>query len=234
MTELDSVTLKQISQQHVSHIRDFCDQIPTGVRIVAVTKQVPVSAMRSAYAAGLRDFGENRIQETIEKQQELKDLNDLTWHFIGRLQSNKVIKLVQYFDWIQSIDSLALAQRIDRIAGDQGKIIQGCLQVKLRPDDTKSGWLPEDLLRSLPQLADFSALQVQGLMLIPPVQLNPSELKNCFADAARLAAKIREQFPNQTMLQLSMGMSNDYQLALEAGATIIRPGSILFGQRSYI
>ena len=229
MTELDSVTLKQ-----VSHIRHFCDQIPAGVRIVAVTKQVPVSAMRSAYIAGLRDFGENRIQETIEKQQELKDLSDLTWHFIGRLQSNKVLKAVQHFDWIQSIDSLALAQRIDRIAGDQGKIIQGCLQVKLRPDDTKSGWLPEDLLRSLPQLADLSALQIQGLMLIPPAQLSPAELKNCFVDAVQLAAKIRQQLPSLPMLQLSMGMSNDYQLAIETGATIIRPGSILFGQRSYI
>ena len=234
MTELDSVALQQMSQQQVSHIRHFCAQIPEGVRVVAVTKQVPVSAMRSAYAAGLRDFGENRIQETIEKQQELKDLNDLTWHFIGRLQSNKVLKAVQHFDWIQSIDSLALAQRIDRIAGDQGKIIQGCLQVKLRPDDTKSGWLPEDLLRSLPQLADLSALQLQGLMLIPPAQLSTAELQACFADAVQLAAKIRQQVPSLPMPQLSMGMSNDYQLALETGATIIRPGSILFGQRSYI
>lgn len=229
MTELDSVTLEQ-----VSYIRHFCTQIPEGVRIVAVTKQVPVSAMRSAYIAGLRDFGENRIQETIEKQQELKDLSDLTWHFIGRLQSNKVLKAVQHFDWIQSIDSLALAQRIDRIARDQGKIIQGCLQVKLRPDDTKSGWLPEDLLRSIPQLADLSALQIQGLMLIPPAQLSASELQACFTDAIRLAAEIRQQSPSLPMLQLSMGMSNDYQLALKTGATMIRPGSILFGQRSYI
>jgi len=230
MTESDPVTLKQ-----VSHIRHFCDQIPDAVRIVAVTKQVPVLAMRSAYAAGLRDFGENRIQETIEKQQALKDLSGLTWHFIGHLQSNKVLKAVQHFDWIQSIDSLALAQRIDRIAQDQGKIIQGCLQVKLRPDDTKSGWLPEDLLRSLPQLSALSALQIQGLMLIPPAQLSATELQACFADAAHLAAEIRQMsIPSLPMLQLSMGMSNDYQLALLTGATIIRPGSILFGQRSYI
>lgn len=230
MTESAPVTLEQ-----VSHIRHFCDQIPDAVRIVAVTKQVPVLAMRSAYAAGLRDFGENRIQETIEKQEALKDLSGLTWHFIGHLQSNKVLKAVQHFDWIQSIDSLALAQRIDRIAQDQAKTIQGCLQVKLRPDDTKSGWLPEDLLRSLPQLAVLSALQIQGLMLIPPAQLSGTELQACFADAARLAAEIRQQFiPSLPMLQLSMGMSNDYQLAIQTGATIIRPGTILFGQRSYI
>lgn len=230
MTESAPVTLGQ-----VSYIRHFCDQIPDAVRIVAVTKQVPVLAMRSAYAAGLRDFGENRIQETIEKQEALKDLSGLTWHFIGHLQSNKVLKAVQHFDWIQSIDSLALAQRIDRIAQDQAKTIQGCLQVKLRPDDTKSGWLPEDLLRSLPQLAFLSALQIQGLMLIPPAQLSGTELQACFADAARLAAEIRQQFiPSLPMLQLSMGMSNDYQLAIQTGATIIRPGTILFGQRSYI
>jgi PLP dependent protein len=230
MTESNPVILEQ-----VSHIRHFCDQIPDAVRIVAVTKQVPVLAMRSAYLAGLRDFGENRIQETIEKQEALKDLSGLTWHFIGHLQRNKVLKAVQYFDWIQSIDSLALAQRIDRIAQDQAKIIQGCLQVKLRPDDTKSGWLPEDLLRSLPQLAVLRALQIQGLMLIPPAQLSGHELQACFADAAHLAAEIRQQsIPSLPMLQLSMGMSNDYQLALQTGATIIRPGSILFGPRSYI
>ena len=230
MTESDPVTLAQ-----VSHIRHFCDQIPDAVRIVAVTKQVPVLAIQSAYAAGLRDFGENRIQETIEKQEALKDLSGLTWHFIGHLQRNKVLKAVQHFDWIQSIDSLALAQRIDRIAQDQAKIIQGCLQVKLRPDDTKSGWLPEDLLRSLPQLAVLSTLQIQGLMLIPPAQLKGNELQACFADAARLAAEIRQRsIPSLPMLQLSMGMSNDYQLALQTGATIIRPGTILFGQRSYI
>ncbi len=224
MTESEPVAPEQ-----VSHIRHFCDQIPSEVRIIAVTKQVSVTAMRSAYSAGLRDFGENRIQEAIEKQQALKDLSGLAWHFIGRLQSNKVAKAVQYFDWIQSIGSLTLAQRIDRIAQEQGKVIQGCLQVKLRPDDTKSGWLPDDLLRSVPQLAILKALQIQGLMLIPPAHLSGSDLQACFADAARLAAEIHQQsIPSLPMLQLSMGMSNDYRLAIQAGATMIRPGSILF------
>jgi PLP dependent protein len=212
-------------REHVSHIRQFCSEIPASVRIIAVTKQVSTALMRSAYEAGIRDFGENRVQEALQKQQELQDLPDLQWHFIGHLQSNKALKVVQHFDWIQSVDTLALAERIDRLAQAEGKIIQACLQVKLRPDDTKSGWSPEDLRRSMSQLARLPALQIQGLMLIPPSSLDSEALLTCFHEAAALAQELQ-------LKQLSMGMSGDYPIAIQCGATMIRPGRVLFGQRT--
>jgi PLP dependent protein len=209
----------------VSQIRQFCDEIPDSVRIIAVTKQVSAESMRSAYEAGIRDFGENRVQEAMSKQQELRDLTDVTWHFIGHLQSNKALKVVQHFDWIQSVDTISLAQRIDRLAQESNKIIQACLQVKLRPDDTKSGWLPDELYRSMPQLMDLTALRIQGIMLIPPIHLDSTELLTYFKEAASLAQDLH-------LPQLSMGMSSDYRIAIQCGATMIRPGRILFGQRT--
>lgn len=211
----------------VTSIRQFCSEIPPGVRIIAVTKQVSIDLMRSAYEAGIRDFGENRVQEALQKQQALQDLRDVTWHFIGHLQSNKALKVVQHFDWIQSIDTLALAQRINRLAQDNGKIVQGCVQVKLRPDETKSGWSVEALRESMAQLTDFSALQIRGLMLIPPARLNTTELSTYFQEAAALAQELQ-------LKDLSMGMSGDYPIAIQSGATMIRPGRALFGQRPEI
>lgn len=218
-------TLDQCDREHVDYIRQFCRAIPTSVRIIAVTKQVSTALMRSAYEAGIRDFGENRVQEALQKQQELQDLPDIQWHFIGHLQSNKALKVVQNFDWIQSVDTLALAQRIDRLAQAEGKTIQVCLQVKLRPDDTKSGWSCDDLRRSMPQLTQLPALQIQGLMLIPPASLDEPALVTCFQEATALAQEL-------DLPELSMGMSSDYPIAIQCGATMIRPGRILFGQRT--
>ncbi len=216
--------LLMCDREHVSHIRQFCKSIPASVRIIAVTKQVSTALMRSAYEAGIRDFGENRVQEALQKQQELRDLTDIKWHFIGHIQSNKSLKVIQHFDWIQSVDTLALALRLDRQAQTEGKTIQACLQVKLRPDDTKSGWSPEDLRRSMPQLASLLALQIQGLMVIPPASLEGLALVDCFQEAATLAQELQ-------LSQLSMGMSSDYSIAIQCGATMIRPGRTLFGQR---
>jgi PLP dependent protein len=211
-------------REHVSYIRQFCREIPASVRVIAVTKQVSTALMRSAYAAGIRDFGENRVQEALQKQQELHDLPDIQWHFIGRLQSNKALKVVQHFDWIQSVDTLSLAERIDRHAQAEGKTIQACLQVKLRPDDTKSGWSSDELRRSMVQLRKLPALQIQGLMLIPPASLDSEALVSCFKEAQMLAQDLN-------LTQLSMGMSSDYPIAIQCGATMIRPGRVLFGQR---
>ncbi len=218
-------SLDRCDREHVSYIRQFCRDIPQSVRVIAVTKQVSTRLMRSAYAAGIRDFGENRVQEALQKQQELHDLPDIRWHFIGHLQSNKALKVVQHFEWIQSVDTLALAQRIDRLAQAEGKIIHACLQVKLRPDDTKSGWSPEELRRSMPLLTQLPALHIQGLMLIPPASLGELELMTCFQEAAVLAQELH-------LTELSMGMSSDYPMAIQCGATMIRPGRVLFGQRS--
>lgn len=206
--------------------------LPTSVRLIAVTKQVSVAAMREAYQAGIRDFGESRIQEAASKQAQLQDLADVTWHFIGHLQSNKAKKALELFQWIHSVDNLKLAQRLDQIATQLGIFPQVCLQVKLREDPNKSGWHVPELLSELPTLNQCEYLRIQGLMTIPPWGLEAAEILEIFQQTHALAIKIQQQnWCNMQMQHLSMGMSHDYQLAVQAGATMVRLGTILFGER---
>jgi len=206
--------------------------LPPSVRLIAVTKQVPVAAMRQAYAFGIRDFGESRVQEAAAKQAELHDLSDITWHLIGHLQSNKAQNALQCFQWIHSVDSLKLAQRLDRLAAELPQVPNVCLQVKIVPDPNKYGWMVPELITDLPQLSQCHHLRIQGLMTIPPLELAPSEILAIFRQTRELAAQIRQQnLPNLLMQELSMGMSEDYKLALQAGSTMVRLGRILFGDR---
>ncbi|MBC1223892.1 YggS family pyridoxal phosphate-dependent enzyme [Nostoc sp. UCD121] len=207
--------------------------LPTSVKLIAVSKQVSAQAIRSAYSAGIRDFAESRIQEAASKQAELQDLPDITWHFIGHLQSNKAKKAIEQFPWIHSVDNLKLAQRLDQLAQQLGVSPQVCLQVKILPDPNKSGWSMAELLADLPILDQYKNLQIQGLMTIPPSGLSDPEILNVFNLNRELAKKIQEQnWSHIKMQQLSMGMSGDYELAVQAGATMVRLGTILFGDRS--
>lgn len=205
--------------------------LPPGVRLIAVTKQVDLESMRAAYAAGVRDFGESRIQEAESKQQALQDLPGITWHLIGHLQSNKAQKALSLFQWIHSVDSLALAQRLDRLAMSLSQPAKICLQVKLRHDPNKFGWSPTELWADLPALNACNHLQIRGLMTIPPLGLSPDETLQVFQSARQLADQVRQQWPDLALTDLSMGMSDDYLLAIEAGATMVRLGQILFGER---
>ncbi len=208
----------------------FCQTIPDSVRVVAVTKQASVEVMRVAYAAGVRDFGENRIQDAEAKQAQLTDLPDITWHLIGHLQANKAKKALEQFQWIHSIDSLKLLQRLNQLAVDHPQKPQICLQVKLLPDPNKFGWTEPELLADLPQIGDCEHLQIRGLMTIAPLGLSATETFDLFVRTRELAVKIQQQNVRGLDLdQLSMGMSEDYSLAIQAGATMIRPGRILFG-----
>jgi PLP dependent protein len=214
----------------IDRIVQFRAKIPPHIRVIAVTKTVPVESMRAAYAAGIRDFGENRVQEAEIKRAELADLTDVTWHFIGHLQSNKAKSAIELFDWIQSVDSLKLAQRLDRLAGEQNRQPQICLQAKLASDPNKSGFSVDELWEALPQLAELSHLQIRGLMMIPPFDLDEDETLEIFRKARNLVEAIEKKSYIQ-LDQLSMGMSDDYLLAIQAGATMIRPGRVLFGAR---
>lgn len=219
----DSIT------QHITQIRAT---LPPSVRLIAVTKTVPAEAIRVAYQAGIRDFGENRLQEATEKQAQLQDLPGITWHLIGHLQSNKVIKAVEQFDWIHSVDSLKLATRLDRLAQEQQRSPQVCLQVKIQPDPNKFGWSISELLEDLPQLDQCQHIKIRGLMTILPQGLNQSEARQIFTRTRELSEQIRQQNWSQIQMQeLSMGMSGDYPLAVETGATMIRLGKIIFGAR---
>ena len=207
--------------------------IPDQVRLIAVSKQASVNAMRIAYEAGIRDFGESRIKEATAKQAELQDLPDITWHFIGHLQGNKANKAIALFQWIHSVDNLKLAQRLDRLAAEFNHSPNVCLQVKIVTDETKSGWAVPELLNDLLALDQCHHLQMMGLMTIPPYGLDPAETLSIFTRTHELADKIRQQqWSNLPIHHLSMGMSDDYPLAIQAGATMIRLGRILFGDRN--
>jgi hypothetical protein len=208
------------------------DQLPAGVRLIAVTKQVPVDAMREAYLAGVRDFAESRLQEAEAKIAQLKDLPDLNWHLIGHLQSNKAKKALEQFQWIHSCDNLKLAQRLNRLATELSLKPNVCLQVKVVPDPDKYGWSIPELLADLPELDQCTALQIRGLMTILPLGLSPEESLQVFDRTRELALKIGQQnWSNVHMQELSMGMSDDYLLAVQAGATQVRLGRIIFGER---
>ncbi|MDP8966726.1 MAG: YggS family pyridoxal phosphate-dependent enzyme [Cyanobacteriota bacterium] len=216
--------------ERIANIRQ---QLPAGVRLIAVSKQVSVDAMREAYAAGIRDFGESKVQEAEAKLTQLSDLPDLNWHFIGHLQTNKVKKALEQFQWIHTCDSLKLAQRLDRLATDLSLKPQLCLQVKVVSDPNKFGWTTQELLEDLPELNCCNALNIQGLMTILPLGLSKQESLTVFERTRELALKIGEQnWSNLQMHELSMGMSEDYPLAVQAGATMVRLGRIIFGERT--
>ena len=208
-------------------------QIPPDVRLIAITKQVSVEAMREAYATGIRDFGENRLQEALFKQEQLQDLKDINWHFIGHIQKNKAKKILENFTWIHSLDSLALAKRLNRLAEELDRIPQVFLQVKVLPDPNKYGWEVTNLLQDLPQLNEYRHLNFQGLMTILPLGLSSTEVAEAFQKTQELATTIKQKgYANLTMKELSMGMSGDYMQAIEAGTTMIRLGRIIFGERN--
>lgn len=221
-----------MSSSLIERIRTIQDSLPESVRLIAVSKKVSTAAMREAYAAGIRDFGESRIQEAESKIEQLQDLSGISWHFIGHLQSNKAKKALSYFQWLHSVDSLKLAQRLNMKAQELGVNPKICLQVKILPDSNKSGWTIQQLLDDLVELNLCQNLQFEGLMTIPPLGLDSSEVIHVFNRTRELIAEINERnLSNIKMKQLSMGMSQDYQLAIQSGATMVRLGTILFGER---
>ena len=206
--------------------------IPPSVTLVAVTKFLPVETIRSAYDRGVRHFGESRVQEAIAKMADLSDLPDITWHLIGHLQTNKARKAVEHFDWIHSVDSLKLAERLDQAAQELEKTPQCCLQLKLVPDPPKFGIDVAELEALLPQFDRLSHLKIRGLMTIPPQGANEDTVREVFAGAKSLADNLNQTGFNRLHIdQLSMGMSGDYGAAIACGATMVRLGTILFGAR---
>ncbi|MGI0485606.1 YggS family pyridoxal phosphate-dependent enzyme [Pantanalinema rosaneae CENA516] len=214
-------------------IRQIRQTLPPQVRLIAVSKQVSIAAMREAYEAGVRDFGESRVQEAEAKQAQLTDWSDVTWHLIGHLQANKAAKAMRMFQWIHSVDNLKLAQRLDQLAATLETAPQICLQVKILPDPNKFGWTIAELLADLPALNQCQHLNIRGLMTIPPLGLGDAEVKSVFQQTRELAETISQQkLPRLDIQELSIGMSEDYVLAVQSGATMIRLGRILFGDRT--
>ena len=200
-------------------------QLPPGCRLLAVSKGQSAEAMRALAVAGQRSFAESRLQEAAAKQEALADLAGLDWHFIGRLQANKVRPVLQRFSAVHSLDSLPLAERMARIAAEEGVAPAVFAQVKLRPDPSKGGFGPEDLRGLWPRLSALAPLRLVGLMTMAPLGLTAAERGRLFAEASALAADLG-------VAELSMGMSGDWPEAAAAGSTWVRIGSALFGDRA--
>ena len=206
-------------------------KIPASVRLVAVTKKQSVTAIKEAYNYGIRDFAESRIQEALLKQEQLQDYQDISWHFIGHVQTNKAKKVLENFHWIHSVDSFKLAEYLDKLACKTSIFPHVCLQVKLLPDPNKYGWDVRKFWQDLPQLESLKHLKIDGLMTILPLGLSKDECLDTFEKTKELANEITEK-SSLELRELSMGMSNDYLLAVEKGATMIRLGTIIFGERN--
>jgi pyridoxal phosphate enzyme (YggS family) len=233
MSELTSEAIAAHIQARIQdRIYQIRANIPPQVKLVAVSKYTTTTAIRAAYDAGVRDFGESRVQESKVKQTELADLTDITWHLIGSLQSNKVKPAIAQFDWIHSIDRLSLAEQCDRlileILPKLSKPPKLLLQVKLADDPSKSGWSESELLADLPKLEKLQNLDIVGLMTILPLGLDKNQAYAVFSRVGDLAEKLRS-LGWSNIRELSMGMSNDYAIAVEAGATMIRVGNQIFG-----
>lgn len=227
--------IQRISEVYkkISHAAMRAGRDPGGVKLLAVTKTVPAEAIKEAIDAGIRLVGENRVQEAEKKIKTLKDEipETVSWHMIGHLQKNKAKAAVRLFDLIESLDSIDLAERIDRYAREAGKIQKVFLQVKLSPEETKTGIPPEDLERDIERYFNFKNLLPLGLMTIPPYSVDPEDSRPFFRKLRELKDVLERR--GFSLPELSMGMSGDYEVAVEEGATIVRVGTAIFGEREY-
>ncbi|MBU5637023.1 YggS family pyridoxal phosphate-dependent enzyme [Geomonas sp. Red69] len=225
--------------EHLKEIRERIAQAaarggrdPEEVRLVAVSKTKPAAAVAEAFACGQTIFGENYVQELVAKQPELP--GGLCWHFIGSLQSNKVRQIAGKVDLIHSVDRLSLAREIDRQWGALGKACDILVQVNISREETKGGTSSEELIGLVRELAQLPHLRVKGLMTMPPFFDDPEGARPYFRKLRELADEVRRAgIPAVEMRELSMGMSGDFEAAIEEGATLVRVGSALFGERHY-
>ncbi|VXB52349.1 YggS family pyridoxal phosphate-dependent enzyme [Pseudomonas sp. 8O] len=197
------------------------------IGLLAVSKTKPAAAIREAYAAGLRDFGENYLQEALEKQAELSDL-PLIWHFIGPIQSNKTRPIAEHFDWVHSVDRLKIAQRLSEQRPAHLPPLNICLQVNVSAEDSKSGCSPEALPELAKAIAALPNLRLRGLMAIPEPTDDVAAQHAAFAHLRQLRDDLALNLDT-----LSMGMSHDLEAAIAEGATWVRIGTALFGARDY-
>ena len=200
------------------------------VELMAVSKVHPVEFILEAYAAGQRLFGENRVQEFQEKSQHLAALTDAKFHLIGPLQSNKTAKAAELFDAIDAVDSLKIAQRLNSAAATLGKKLPLLIEVKLSHEETKHGLAPAELPALLTALGELDLVEAVGLMTVPPWSEDAETARPYFRELRRLRDESVVRFPKLT--QLSMGMSNDFTVAIEEGSTCVRVGTALFGRRT--
>lgn len=199
------------------------------VTIVAVSKQHPAEAIAEAYAAGQRHFGENYLQEALPKMDRLAEL-DIVWHFIGRIQSNKTRPIAERFDWVHTIDRERIARRLDAQRPAGAAALNVLIEVNIAGEAQKAGVGADEVAALAGAIAALPALRLRGLMTMPPAASTESESRAHFSTLSALAASLKAEHPE--IDTLSMGMSNDFEIAIECGATMVRIGTAIFGPRS--
>ena len=224
-------------KEHLTEVKERIEQAcirsgrnPGEVTLIAVSKTKPVPMLEEAYAAGARDFGENKVQEIAAKKPELPE--DIRWHMIGHLQRNKVGQVLGKAVLIHSVDSLRLARQIETDAAKAGLDVDILLEVNVAKEESKYGFMLEEVEDAIMTIKDFPHVHIKGLMTIAPFVDNPEENRGIFKKLFEFAVDIgRKNIDNVTMGVLSMGMTGDYEVAVEEGATMVRVGTGIFGVR---
>ena len=210
---------------------DKCNRLPEKINLIAVSKRKSAKTIMEAIKAGARHFGENYIQEAVEKIDIIAD-DSIIWHFIGHLQSNKARFAVQYFEYIHTVDKLKLAKEINKQAKKIDKIQKILVQINIGEEMTKSGARIENTIELVEKIQGFDNISVQGLMCMPPYFTDPEKARNYFKQLLEIQKEImNKNFDNISMTHLSMGMSNDFKVAIEEGSTMVRVGTSIFGSR---
>ncbi len=203
----------------------------SSVRLLPVTKTVPAERLRLAYAAGCHEMGENKIQEAREKSETLKDLN-IKWAIIGHLQTNKAKYLARFANEFQALDSLKVAAELDKRLQIEGRSMDVYVQVNSSGEASKFGLAPDDVRTFVDQLPNYSSLRIKGLMTLAIFSTDHDRVRECFIKMRNIRDMLRQEAPaGLSFEELSMGMSGDYELAIEEGATIVRVGQAIFGKR---
>ncbi|CAB1075017.1 Pyridoxal phosphate-containing protein YggS [Olavius algarvensis Delta 1 endosymbiont] len=222
--------LEQVKAR-IKQAAENCQRPADSIKLIAVSKTKPAEVVREAIDAGVTDLGENYIQEAREKVNTLAAAN-ANWHFIGHLQSNKAKYAVRLFDLIHSVDSLKLANELNKYAHKNDKIQPILVQVNVAREDSKSGVYVEDTVALLKGIGQLANVSVKGLMTMPPYFNAPEKVRPFFAALRKLRDRIKsENIPNIAMDELSMGMTGDFEAAIEEGATLVRIGTAIFGER---
>jgi pyridoxal phosphate enzyme (YggS family) len=208
------------------------DRDPGAVRLLPVSKTVEEARLRLAYQAGCRELGENKVQEARRKAEALSDLTDLRWSVIGHLQTNKAKYVARFASEFQALDNLRAAEALDRRLQKEGRSLDVLVQVNTSGEESKYGLKPESVAEFVKQLPTYSCLRVQGLMTLAVFSNDPKRVRPCFVRLRELRDRLREVAPPGIgMDTLSMGMSGDFEMAIEAGATVVRVGQAIFGAR---
>lgn len=208
-----------------------CGRNASEVKLLAASKSQSVAQIRAAVAAGIRLFGENYVQEAKAKREAIKE--SVEWHMIGHLQRNKVKAALDLFDLVQSLDSPELARELDKQGKKKGQMVRTFVEVNLGGEESKSGIAEDKVVSLLQEVATLSHLRVEGLMVVPPFREDPEEVRPYFRALTELQKELKElKIANVDLKELSMGMTHDYPVAIEEGATLVRIGTAIFGPRS--